>query len=255
MRWGIVLTLIVACTLAAAAPSVAWSQSDAGQSDAGQARATKAGPKNAKPREPLAITPEREAAVATFVERNHAELAPLLAHLRSSQPRQYEQAVREIFRVTERLAGIQERDPLLYELEVKLWTAQSRVQVLAARLSMDMTDSLKEELRAALSEQIAARLLVLKHQREQASQRLARMDRDIDQLEANRQAAIDRQVEMLTRAAGGKNKNVPAKASQNRGEPNKSAAKKTESKKSAPNKTNPKKNVKPTEAASPRSEP
>lgn len=232
MRWGIGLTLIVACTLAAATPSLVWSQSDAGRSDAAQARGTKTGPKNARPREPLAITPEREAAVATFVERNHAELAPLLAHLRSSQPRQYEQAVREIFRVTERLAGVQERDPLLYELEVKLWTAQSRVQVLAARLSMDMTDSLKEELRAALAEQMAARLLVLKHQREQASQRLARMDRDIDQLEANRQAAIDRQVEMLTRAAGGKNKNAQKMNFQNKTLQNKTTQNK--------NKTSPK---------------
>jgi hypothetical protein len=210
MRRGLGLFLIFACSLAFVPPLVL------GQADSAPVRGGKAGPKNAKTREPLAITPEREAAVATFVERNHAELAPLLSHLKSSQPRQYEQAVREIFRVTERLAGIQERDPLLYELEVKLWTAQSRVQVLAARLSMDMTDSLKEELRGALSEQVSARLLVLKHQREQASQRLARMDRDIDQLEANRQAAIDRQVEMLTRTAGGKNKNAQKKNAQNK---------------------------------------
>ncbi len=220
MRWGICLALIVACSLAAPAERQVL-----GQSEATPARAAKAGSRSAKTREPQAITPEREAAVATFVERNHGELAPLLAHLKTSQPRQYEQAVREIFRVTERLAGIQERDPLLYELEVKLWTAQSRVQVLAARLSMDMTDSLKEELRAALSEQIAARLLVLKHQREQAAQRLARMDRDIDQLESSRQAAIDRQLEMLSRAAGGKSKNA-----QNKNVQNKKNAKRVETK-------------------------
>lgn len=229
MHRGLSLTLIFACSLAASAPRLAI-----GQSEPSPARAGKAVTNSAKPREPLAITPEREAAVATFVERNHAELAPLLAHLRSSQPRQYEQAVREIFRVTERLAGIQERDPLLYELEVKLWTAQSRVQVLAARLSMDMADSLKEELRAALSEQMAARLLVLKHQREQASQRLARMDRDIEQLEANRQAAVDRQLEMLSRTASGKNKNA-----QNKNK-SKNAQKKSVQTKNAQNKTSPK---------------
>jgi hypothetical protein len=234
MRRGICLILILVGSLAVAAPRLA-----SGQSDAAPPRGTKGNAKIAKPREPLAITPEREAAVATFVERNHAELAPLLAHLKSDRPRQYEQAVREIFRVTERLAGIQERDPLLYELEVKLWTAQSRVQVLAARLSMDMTDSLKEELRAALAEQIAARLLVQKHQREQAAQRLARMDREIEQLEANQQAAIDRQLEMLSRSATNKVKNAPNKSAQSKNAPNKVAQKKNAENKASPKKSAP----------------
>jgi hypothetical protein len=242
MRRGICLCLILAFSLATSAPRFAL-----GQTEAAPPRAAKGNAKNAKSREPLAITPEREAAVATFVERNHAELAPLLAHLRISQPRQYEQAVREIFRVTERLAGVQERDPLLYELEVKLWTAQSRVQVLAARLSMDMADSLKEELRAALAEQIAARLVVMKHQREQASQRLARMDRDIDQLEANQQSAIDRQLETLSRTAGGKNKNAQNK---NKNAQNKSAPNKNAQTKKTPNRTSPNSSAPRVEASS-----
>lgn len=245
MRRRLCLALILACSLGPLAP-----RPTRGQDEPAPARAAQGTAKNAKSREPLAITPEREAAVATFVERNHAELAPLLAHLKANQPRQYETAVREIFRVTERLAGIQERDPLLYELEVKLWTAQSRVQVLAARLSMDMTDSLKEELRGALAGQIESRLAVLQHQREQAAQRLARMDRDIDQLEENRQAAIDRQLEMLSRAALNKSKSAPNKAAQNKNQ-NKAAQNKNAQNKSAPNKPGPKRNVRQIEAAAP----
>ena len=41
----------------------------------------------------LAITPEREAAVTTFVEKNHAELAALLVHLKTNQPKEYERAL------------------------------------------------------------------------------------------------------------------------------------------------------------------
>jgi hypothetical protein len=164
----------------------------------------KAGAK-AKNKPALSITPEREAAVLNFVERNHAELSELLAHLKTSQPKQYEQAIKEIYRVTERLAGVQERDPLHYELEVKLWTAQSRVQLLAARLKMGDSESVKKELREALASQIDARLDVLKHQKQQAADRLAKMESDISQLEANKEKAIERQLEMLARGAGGKN--------------------------------------------------
>lgn len=177
-------------------------------SSASSQTAPKAAPKagaKAKSRPQLAITPEREAAALNFVERNHAELSELLAHLKTSQPKQYEQAIKEIYRVTERLAGVQERDTLHYELEVKLWTAQSRVQLLAARLKMGDSESVKKELREALGRQIDARLDVLKHQKQQAADRLAKAESDISQLEANKEQAIERQLEMLARGAVGKN--------------------------------------------------
>ena len=156
----------------------------------------------AKNKQPLAITPEREAAVMNFVERNHSELGELLDYLKTSQPRQYEQAVKDIYRVTERLATIQERDPLQYELEVKLWTAQSRVQLLAARLKMGDNESVKQDLREALAAQVDARLDVLKHQKKQAAERLERMDKDIEQLETNKDKTVERQLETLARSAG-----------------------------------------------------
>jgi hypothetical protein len=160
-------------------------------------------PKNNKNSKlPLAITAEREAAVMNFVERNHTELGELLDYLKTGQPRQYEQAIKDIYRVTERLATIQERDPLHYELEVKLWTAQSRVQLLAARLKMGDSDSIKKDLREALAAQVDARLDVLKHQKKQAAERLERMDKDIEQLETNKDRAVERQLESLARSAG-----------------------------------------------------
>ena len=171
----------------------------------------------AKNKQPLAITPEREAAVMNFVERNHSELGELLDYLKTSQPRQYEQAVKDIYRVTERLATIQERDPLQYELEVKLWTAQSRVQLLAARLKMGDNESVKQDLREALAAQVDARLDVLKHQKKQAAERLERMEKDIEQLETNKDKAVERQLESLARSAGSIG-NASGKVAKKRGE-------------------------------------
>jgi hypothetical protein len=157
--------------------------------------------KDAKARPPVAVTPESEAAVITFVQRNHAELADLLVYLRTSQPEEYERAIKEIFRTTQRLAAIQERDPLQYELEVVAWTAQSRVQLLAAKLKMGSSDDLVKQLRAALQSQNTAKVALLKHERQKMSDRLEKIESDITRLEANRDDIVDRQLKLLTRAA------------------------------------------------------
>jgi len=169
--------------------------------------------KDAKAKARLTVTPEREAAVLNFVQRNHAELAELLAYLKSDQPEEYERAIKEIFRTTERLALIQERDPLQYELEVALWTGQSRVQLLAARLKMSTSEELVKQLRDALARQNDSRLALLKHERQKAADRLEKVEGDIVRFEADREKIIDRQLQLLTRAAdegrpaklGGKN--------------------------------------------------
>jgi len=157
--------------------------------------------KETKAKRPLAVTPEREAAVMTFIQRNHAELADLLTNLKSTQPEEYDQAVREIFRTTERLAQIHERDLLQYELELAVWTAQSRVQLLAAKLKMGATDELRDQLRAALLTQGEARLALLKHDRQKAADRVAKLEGEITQFESDRDKAINRQLQVLLRAA------------------------------------------------------
>jgi hypothetical protein len=152
---------------------------------------------------PMNVTPEREAAVRTFVERNHPELAELLTHLKSNKPQEYERAIRELHRITERLAGIQERDRDQYDLEIKLWTAQSRVQLLTAKLRMGATDELKDQLRGALNTQAEAKVALLKHERERVATRLTKIDADIAQFENNRDQVIEKQMELLEKTARG----------------------------------------------------
>lgn len=170
----------------------------------------------------LPITPEREAAALTFVQRNHPELGELLAYLKTSQPEEYQRAIRDLARVVERLGPIQERDPLQYELEVALWTAQSRVQLLAARVKMGASEDLLRQLREALGAQMDARLALLHHERSKVAERLSRLDGEIAVRERQREAMIQRQMETLLAstqdqsASGSKRpsaKAAPAKAS------------------------------------------
>jgi hypothetical protein len=165
------------------------------------ARAAASAKKDGKSRPAIAVTPEREAAVLTFVQRNHAELAELLGYLKTSQPEEYERAIREIFRTTERLALVQERDPLQYELEVVSWTAQSRVQLLAAKLKMESNDELLKQLREALKSQNEAKLALLKHERQKAEDRVGKLSSEIARFEKDREKVIDRQLQVLTQAA------------------------------------------------------
>jgi len=158
----------------------------------------------------LPVTPEREAAALTFVQRNHAELAELLAYLKTNQPEEYQRAIRDLSRVVERLGGIQERDPLQYELEVALWTAQSRVQLLMARVKMGPSDEVLRQLREALGAQMDARLALLHHERSKVAERLSRLDSEIAMRENHREAMIQRQMETLL-ASGEAHPSVVAK--------------------------------------------
>src|SRR5437667_2174995 len=139
------ITTIAALTLSVA--GLLYAQSGSASAPAAGSASPR---KEAKAKPSILVTPEREAAVLTFVQRNHAELADLLAALKTNEPEQYERAIRDIFRTTERLAQIQERDPLQYELEIAAWTSQSRVELLAAKLKMGPSDDLIKQLREAL---------------------------------------------------------------------------------------------------------
>ena len=148
----------------------------------------------------MIMTPEREAAAITFIRQHHPELAALLLNLKESSPREFERAIRDLYRTSERLAAVQERDSLAYELELQLWKARSRAQLLSARLHMQDDEELRKELRAALREEYDSRLLVLEHDRERLAGRLENLDAQLGQLRANRERAVERQFESTMKA-------------------------------------------------------
>jgi hypothetical protein len=148
-----------------------------------------------------AVSPEREEAVMAFVKLNHPELAQLLKHLKENQPKEYERAIRELFRASDRLTQIHDRDRAQYDLEVQLWKTQSRVQLLTARLKMGESEELKKQLQDLLGEQIDNRAALLRHERQKVATRLSRIDSDLQRLENDRQKVIDKQLQTLTGAA------------------------------------------------------
>lgn len=173
-----------------------------------------------RPKNTGAITPEREEAVIKFVERNHPALLELLRPLKESQPKEYERAVRELLRVTERLEAVEQRDKHLHALELQAWTLQSRNQLITARLKVarekhkaaqstdDMPPSelqkieeLETELEGVLGQQIDVRIEILSFERAKAQERIEKLDKDIADMKANRNQVVAKQAQQLT---GGK---------------------------------------------------
>ncbi|HUE73000.1 MAG TPA: hypothetical protein VMP01_19095 [Pirellulaceae bacterium] len=157
------------------------------------------GARDARP--PMAVTPERESAVMTFVERNHPALKDLLAALKSSRPKEYEKAIRDIYQASERLANLKERDPRLFELELKSWTLRSQIQLLAAQMVMASSDEIRSRLRELLNEQLDLRAEMLTLERERAQERLKRVEGEIAKVESDREKHIERQLDLLLKSA------------------------------------------------------
>jgi hypothetical protein len=147
-----------------------------------------------------AFTPEREAAALALVREHHPEVAELLDRLKSNRPAQYRRAIRELAQTSQRLAQWKERDPARYDLELRLWKLQSRVQLLSARATMSGDLVQEAELRAALAEQMDVRIALVKLQRDAASRRVQDLDSQITRLTSQRDATVQRQLNRAKQA-------------------------------------------------------
>jgi hypothetical protein len=72
---------------------------------------------------------------------------------------------------------------------------------------MNESDELLKQLRDGLKAQNAAKIALLKHERQKAADRMAKIDNDIARFESDRDEVIDQQLKLLTRAS----ENRPAK--------------------------------------------
>jgi hypothetical protein len=152
-------------------------------------------------RPPMAVTPERESAVMTFVERTHPALKEVLASLKQNRPKEYEKAIRDIYQTSERLANIKERDPSLYDLELKNWTLRSQIQLLTARMVMTCSEEIRAELRKLLNEQMDVRAEMLRLDQQRATERLDRIEAELARVNTDREKHVEKQLDLLMRSA------------------------------------------------------
>ncbi len=160
-----------------------------------------------KRKEAPVLIPEREAAALAFAQKYHADLGELLVYLKANNPSAYQHAVFDLYRTSQRLAMHHDRGDMdRYQLELKMWQAQSRSQLIVARMKMTATAQLEKQLRQALSEQLELRAEILRRDREKTADRLQKLDEQLTQLNKDREGEIQRQIDLLIRSA--KNKTI-----------------------------------------------
>lgn len=149
--------------------------------------------------EPMAVTPSREAAAVAFAREHHPELGSLLVQLKKSNRSEYDKAVRELFRTSERLARIRERTPERHELALQAWKVESRIRLLTARMMMKEDAPLEAELRAALDERIELRLRQLEAEQERLGTRLEDVTATLEETRTRRAEIVERDFARLSK--------------------------------------------------------
>jgi len=173
------------------------------------------------------LSATQETAAVEFARANHPELADLLERLEASDRSSYEKAVRDIAATSERLAKLRETDPERHALVVRNWTLDSRARLLTARLTMSDDPELRGELKKLLRQRQDGRLALLKLDRNRTSARLEKLDSQIEDLERNRDAAIERDLAKVDRAVKATARDrKPAERKKPKADPKKAAPKK-----------------------------
>lgn len=142
------------------------------------------------------FTEEREAAALFFLRKHVPEVLPLLDELKKNDPAQYQQEIREVFRVTEMLADLQD-EPRRHDLELKIWKIETRAHALVARLSAPKEERKKVEsdLHDMARDLVDLDIQVLELQIDQLDKELAELkdelNRTRDQMDRSVKAKYD----------------------------------------------------------------
>jgi len=170
--------------------------------------------KPARGRRPAMAEVDREA--VGFARAHHPELADLLERMRKNNPRAYRAAIQDLSRDQGRLERLQERAPERYEFELQLWTMDSRIRLLAARAIRGNMEEARPQLQALMQERHDFRLKHLRAEKERMTNRMARVEATIAELEQHppSDADVDALLTRIkTRVPNGKTlKNASTKA-------------------------------------------
>ena len=151
----------------------------------------------------LIITPERQAAALKFAELHHPELYQLVNGLKRARRAEYHKAVRQLYNDSERLARLKERLPSRYELALSEWQLDSRLRLLVARMTMSAGDpELEGQLRELLKKRLDVRMELLKLDRERQAARLEKLEEQIEEIEFDEEAAIEKDLLRIQRSLG-----------------------------------------------------
>lgn len=183
---GWVFTRLFVLTLAMAASAVVYANEPASEAPAEPAVRDESPQRTRRP----AIA-EAEQAATEFASTHHPELANLLERLKRANPRAYRAAIIDLSRDRQRLERLKDRAPERYEYELKLWTMDSQIRLLAARAGKGNADEIRPRLKELMQQRQKFRMEHLQQERERLTARLQRVDEQIAKIESHPTADAD----------------------------------------------------------------
>jgi hypothetical protein len=160
-------------------------------------------PKGTKaPAKSIPLTPEREAAALAFAKTNHPELAELLGNLKTMDESQYKSAVSTLASQADQLAALAKRDPEIHAVALKEWKTQSRIGVLAAKithLDPSAKSSADGELRKLIEDQAGLRIARKELEVKRTAEQLRKAEEQLQKLRSDKDAWIAQQLKRWLR--------------------------------------------------------
>ncbi len=155
---------------------------------------------NKERKNPGGISPKREKLAFEFARKHHPELAKLIQRLKKHKPREYKRAIRDLDSTLNKLERHKKRDSERYRLTLERWKVDSRIRLLAARVSVRGGSDNQSELRTLLKKRVDLKLELLKNDRQLAEKRLEKINKSISEIENHQDKVIDAEFIKINRS-------------------------------------------------------
>jgi hypothetical protein len=139
-----------------------------------------------------------------FVQEHHPELVALLESLKSMREKEYEIAIREIFRSKKRLDGFVKRDTDIYNAELDAWKIQSKIDLLVAKGIAREKEVDKVALRALLKDQMDNQKKRWKHEITNLAKRQEQLTGLLSAADGHEEEKIEQQLAALQKRVDSK---------------------------------------------------
>jgi len=161
--------------------------------------------------------PEEE--ILAFAREHHPELADLLTSLKSMKPKEYQKALRQLNQTRQRLVRLKKASSDQYEFALSGWKLDSRIQLLAARMTMSGDSALEEELKGLLSERLDVRVKELNAERQRLAARMETIDKSIGKIETDREKSLQAELARVKKGMGKGAQKAPKGAARQKAKP------------------------------------
>lgn len=146
------------------------------------------------------LNAQREKLAIEFAKSHHPELAELIQRLKKHKPREYKRAIRDLDTTLTKLDRFKKRDSERYRLTLERWEIDSRIRLLAARVSVMGSSDDESELKSLIKQRVNLQLALLKHEKQQAENRIQKIKKSISEIEQNREEFVDTELKKLKRS-------------------------------------------------------